>query len=74
MKIYTYSNARENLASVLEKSKVEEIIIQRRKGDMFSIVPKNTSINRSPFDVNGLKKKLPLKIILSALRESRKRS
>ncbi len=37
MKIYTYSQAREKLADILEESKNEEIVIRRRKGDMFSI-------------------------------------
>ena len=39
MKIYTYSQAREKLADILEESKSEEVVIRRRKGDMFSISP-----------------------------------
>ena len=35
MKVYTYSQAREKLADILEESKKEEIVIRRRKGDMF---------------------------------------
>ena len=42
MKIYTYSQAREKLADILEESKKEEIVIRRRKGDMFSICAENT--------------------------------
>jgi len=70
MKIYTYSQAREKLADILEESKNEEIVIRRRKGDMFSIVPKSPS-RRSPFDVPGLSKKITRKEILEAIRESR---
>lgn len=73
MKIYTYSQARENLADILEESKNEEIVIRRRKGDMFSIVPKSPS-RRSPFDVPGLSKKITRKEILEAIRESRERA
>jgi hypothetical protein len=73
MKIYTYSKARENLADVLEESKKEEVVIRRRKGDMFSIVPKSRRI-RSPFDVRGLNKNISRKVILEALRESRKQA
>jgi hypothetical protein len=73
MKTYTYSQAREKLASILEESKKEEIVIRRRKGDMFSILPKTPSI-RSPFDVPGLSKKISRKEILEALRESRERA
>lgn len=73
MKIYTYSQAREKLADILEESKSEEIVIRRRKGDMFTIAPKLPS-RRSPFDVLGLNKKITRKEILEAIRESRERA
>ncbi len=73
MKIYTYSKARENLAAILEESKREEVVIRRRKGDLFSIVPK-VQRKRSPFDVPGLSKKISRKNILKALRESREQA
>lgn len=72
MKIYTYSRAREKLADILEESKREEVVIRRRKGDMFSITPKSP-VRRSPFDVAGLRKQLSRDEILEALRESRER-
>jgi hypothetical protein len=70
MKVYTYSQAREKLADILEESKNEEVVIRRRKGDMFSIVPKSP-VRRSPFDVSGLHKNISRKEILEALHESR---
>jgi hypothetical protein len=73
MKIYTYSKAREKLADILEESKREEVVIRRRKGDMFFIVSKSPS-RRSPFDVQGLSKKITRKEILEAIRESRERA
>ncbi len=73
MKVYTYSQAREKLAAILEESKSEEVVIRRRKGDMFSIAPKTPS-RRSPFNVPGLNKKMTRKEILEALRESRKQA
>jgi hypothetical protein len=72
MKTYTYSQAREKLANILEESKKEEVVIRRRKGDMFSILPKTPS-GRSPFDVPGLNKKISRKEILEAIHESRER-
>lgn len=72
MKTYTYSQARERLADILEESKKEEVVIRRRKGDMFSILPK--TYRRSPFDVPGLGKKISRKEILEAIRESRERA
>jgi len=73
MKIYTYSQAREKLADILEESKKEEVVIRRRKGDTFSIIPKLPP-RRSPFDVVGLRKRITQKEILEAIRESRERA
>ncbi|MBN1191361.1 MAG: hypothetical protein JXA46_16515 [Dehalococcoidales bacterium] len=72
MKIYTYSQAREKLADLLEESKNEEVVIRRRKGDLFCIVPRNPG-RRSPFDVPGLPTNITKKEILEAIRESRER-
>jgi hypothetical protein len=74
MKIYTYSEAREKLSSILEESKIEEVVIKRRKGDMYTIVPKSTHPRRSPFDVPGLSKSISRQEILEAISESRERS
>ena len=73
MKIYTYSRAREKLADILEESKKEEVVIRRRKGDLYCIVPKSPG-RRSPFAVSGLHKKITRKEILEAIRESRERT
>lgn len=72
MKVYTYSQARDKLSDILEESKDEEVVIRRRKGDLFLIVPKSSS-RKSPFDVPGLRKKITRKEILEAIRESRER-
>lgn len=74
MKVYTYSQARQKLADVLEESKKEEVIIKRRKGDSYAIIPRSVNAERSPFDVPCLKKKLKRQEILEAIRESRERS
>ncbi len=73
MKIYTYSEARQKLARILGESKTEEVIIRRRAGDMFAIVPKSGRARRSPFDVPGLGKNLSRQEILEAIQESRER-
>ena len=73
MKIYTYSRAPQRLADLLEESKKEEVVIRRRKGDIFSIVPKS-QVRRFPFDVAGLDKGISRKEILEAIRESRERA
>ncbi|MFH0789093.1 MAG: prevent-host-death protein [Pseudomonadota bacterium] len=74
MKVYTYSEAREKLATILEESKKEEVIIRRRKGDMYAIIPQSTRPRRSPFDVPGIDKGLSRQEIVKAIRESRERA
>jgi len=73
MKVYTYSEAREKLAAILEESKTEQVIIKRRKGDTYAIVPQQMRPRRSPFDVAGLSKRMSRKEIVDAIRESRER-
>ena len=73
MKVYTYSEAREKLSSILEESKTEEVVIKRRRGDMYAIVPQSVRHRRSPFDVPGLRKNINRQEILEAISESRER-
>ncbi len=75
MKVYTYSAAaREKLAAILEESKTEEVIIRRRKGDAYAIVPQPQRPRRSPFDVQGLNKGMSRQEIVDAIRESGERA
>jgi len=74
LKVYTYSEAREKLASILEESKTEEVVIRRRKGDTYAIVPRSLRPRRSPFDVPGLSKRITKEQISEAIRESRERA
>ncbi len=55
MKSYTYSEARERFASVLEEAEREGAVeIRRRDGTTFRIVPARQS-DASPLDVQGLR-------------------
>jgi hypothetical protein len=69
MKVYTYSQARQNLAEVLNQSKGEAVLIRRRSGDSFTVMPKPRE--GSPFDVPGVKTTATTADILTAVRESR---
>ena len=71
MKVYTYSEARQRLAEVLNIARNEEVVIKRRGGETFSIIFRKTK--RSPFDVPGIQTKATTKDILAAVRESRER-
>jgi len=61
------------LADILEESKKEEVVIRRRKGDTFFIMPK-LPIRCSPSDVVGLRKKITRREIVEAIRESGERA
>lgn len=71
MKVYTYSEARQRLADVLNIARTEEVVIKRRGGETFSIIFRKST--KSPFDVRGIKTKATMKDILEAVRESRER-
>jgi len=72
MKTYTYSEARNRLAEVLEESRRGEVVIRRRRGDTFTVIPR-TNVRLSPFDVPGVGRGISRRDLLTALREGRRR-
>ena len=71
MKQYTYSEARQQFASILARAQREGAVrIRRRDGTTFVLRPE-THIG-SPLDVPGLALKLGRKEILAAIREGRR--
>ena len=76
MKIYNYSDARQNFATVLNMALKEEVIISRKDGSKFKLVSicKTEKKGKSPFeDVEGIETNVTMSDILSAIRESRER-
>jgi PHD/YefM family antitoxin component YafN of YafNO toxin-antitoxin module len=72
MTIYTYSEARQNLASLLEQARSEgEVRIKRRDGQEFVIKP--VRAKGSPFDIKGVDLDLSAEEIVAAVREGRDR-
>lgn len=71
MKVYTYSEARQRLSSILNIARTEEVIIKRRGGETFSIIFRKSV--KSPFDVPGIQTKATTNDILDAIKESRGR-
>jgi hypothetical protein len=71
MKLYTFTQARQQLATVLDEALREEVVIRRRNGDQFCVVPRQTPA--SPFDVPPVRSSATTNDILEALRESRER-
>ena len=71
MKLFTYSQARQNLATVLSTAEREEVLIRRRGGQVFSVTLKQGAT--SPFDVPGVKTGASTSDILAAVRTVRSR-
>ncbi|MAT98616.1 MAG: prevent-host-death protein [Anaerolineaceae bacterium] len=71
MKVYTYSQARQKLSELLDEALTEEVLIRRRDGTVFSVVPKQSA--RSPFDIEGIPASISTEDIVNAVRESRER-
>ena len=71
MKTYTYTEARQKLASLLEQAaKYGEVRIKRRDGQVFVIKPQKRK--GSPLAVNGIKLNLSRREILDSIEEGRR--
>jgi len=72
MNTYTYSEARQRLASLLDKAKKEgRVLIKRKDGTVFEL--RAVLENSSPLDVKGVNMNLGREEILEILREVRNR-
>lgn len=70
MKVFTYSEARQNLSKLLLLAQKEEVEIRRRDGTIFSLTSKKSK-SVSPFDIPGIKTKATTANILAAVKNSR---
>jgi hypothetical protein len=61
-KVFTYSEARQKLSTVLDMARSEEVVIKRRGGEMFTVIFKPMQ-KSSPFDVPGIKTKASTDLI-----------
>lgn len=72
MQVYTYSEARQKLASVLEQAEATgKVLIRRKDGRTFALVPEKVA--SSPLDVPSVKAKISAKEIVDIIREGRER-
>jgi antitoxin Phd len=71
MKIYTYSEARQRLAALLDQARRDgEVQIRRRDGQRFVVQPARPT--GSPLDVPGLSTRVTTKELVDFVRESRR--
>ena len=72
MQVYTYSEARQKLAAVLEQAEnTGKVIIRRKDGRTFALTPEKTVF--SPLDVPTIKAKISSQEIVDIVREGRER-
>jgi hypothetical protein len=70
MTVYTYSQARQNFASVLDKARSEgEVLIRRKDGQLFVMKPEKSK--KSPLSVKGIKPFISTKELVEVIREQR---
>jgi hypothetical protein len=71
MKEFTYSEARQQLATLLEKARREGAVrIRRRDGQVFVLRPEQRT--GSPLNVPALKLRISREALLTAVREGRR--
>lgn len=73
MQIYTYSEARQKLARVLEQAEsTGNILIRRKDGRTFALIPEQ--IHSSPLDVTSIQANVSTREIVTIIRKGRDRA
>jgi len=73
MKVYTYSEARQSLASLLEQARKEGAVgIRRKDGQIFVVRPEPST--GSPLDIEGVELGVTTEEVVAFIRESRRRT
>ncbi|MCX6049119.1 MAG: type II toxin-antitoxin system Phd/YefM family antitoxin [Chloroflexi bacterium] len=73
MKSYTFSEARQNFAAILEQARNDGAVrIQRRDGQSFVLLPEQKHL--SPLDIPGITPEQPISLddILTSIQEGRR--
>lgn len=72
MVIYTYSEARQKLASVLDEAESKgKVLIRRKDGRTFALV--SEQLPTSPLDVPSIKTDISTEELISVIREGRRK-
>ena len=73
MEVYTYSEARQKLARVLDEAEsTGKVLIRRRDGRTYALVPERMAA--SPLEVPSVKAKLSTQEIVTLVRRERRRT
>ena len=72
MQVYTYSEARQKLSSVLDKAEsTGKVMIRRKEGRTFALIPEQT--RRSPPDIPSIQATVSTKELVEIVRKERGR-
>ncbi|MDZ7761746.1 MAG: type II toxin-antitoxin system Phd/YefM family antitoxin [Desulfovermiculus sp.] len=72
MQVFTYSEARQKLAMILDQAETTgKVLIRRKDGRTFALVPEK--MVSSPLDVPSIKAKITTQEIVDIIREGRER-
>jgi len=72
MQIFTYSEARQKLAMILDQAEnTGKVLIRRKDGRTFALVPEK--VVSSPLDVPSIKANITTQEIVDIIREGRER-
>ena len=72
MQVYTYSEARQKLAEVLEQAESSgKVVIRRKDGRTFALIPEKRL--SSPLDVPSVKADITTQEIVDIIRDGRER-
>ena len=72
MQVYTYSEARQKLAMVLEQAEdTGKVLIRRKDGRTFALVPEK--ISSSPLNVPSIKARITTQELVDIIRAGRER-
>lgn len=70
MRVFTYSEARRNLSALLDEAEATgKVLIRRKDGRMFALVPHQPS--RSPLDVPFIEAEISTQELVSLIRKGR---
>ena len=73
MRTFKYLEAQQNFSAVLNTALTQDVVIRKRNGQKFRIIPVKENINQSPFEVSGINTNMSTEEIVEILKQSRTR-
>lgn len=71
MRTYTYLEVQRNFSAILNVALTQDVIIKKKDGRKFRIIPVVENEGQSPFEISGINTDISTDEMLGILRESR---